>query len=132
MKWIKWVIGVIFAGIITVYPASLIMHHTGKVDMNHLTPFQYWIKFLLIPSASFGLFVFLACLFVPMYKKFAGILVFSLVIILVGLGSYQHYIDNGVFQNQYIVRYFGFVVGIIAGFLFSYKMFKYNKWDSFS
>ena len=86
MKWIKWVLGIILAGIITVWPASLIMHHTGSVDMNHLTPFQYWFKFLIVPSTAFGLFLFLSCFFVPIHKKYAGIFVFFLVTALVGFG----------------------------------------------
>ena len=69
MKWIKWIFGIVMAGIITLVPANFIMHHTGKVDMNNLTSFQYWIQFLTVPSLAFGLFVFLAYVFVPMQKK---------------------------------------------------------------
>ncbi|MDB5013049.1 MAG: hypothetical protein JWQ25_1251 [Daejeonella sp.] len=126
----KWVLGIILAGIITVWPANLIMHHTGEVDMNHLTRFQYWIKFLLVPSTAFGLFLCLSCLFVPMHKKYAGMLVFFLVVVLIGLGSWQHYTDDGFLQNQYIIRYFGFIVGTAIGLVISHHLFKNSNWNS--
>jgi uncharacterized paraquat-inducible protein A len=130
VKWLKWISGIVLAGVVTLWPANLIMHHTGKVDMNNLTPFQYWIKFLAVPSLAFGLFVFLSCLFVPLFKKYAGMLVFTLSLIFIGLGAWQHYTDDGVLRKQYLVRYTGFVTGLIIGFSLSYKSFKQNKWSS--
>lgn len=119
------------AGIITLWPASLIMHHTGQIDMNHLTPFQYWVKFLLVPSLAFGLFLFLACVFVPLRKKQAGLLVFALSLIFIGLGAYQHYTDDGLLANQYMVRYTGFFIGLITALIVSHRLFKgNNKWNS--
>ena len=130
MRLIKWIFGIVLAGVITIWPASFIMHHTGKVDMNNLTPFQYWIKFLAIPSIAFGLFLFLACAFVPIQKKYAGILVFALSIIFITLGTYQHYTDDGFLRNVYLIRYIGFVIGLILGFSLSYKFFRKSKWGS--
>ena len=130
MKWLKWILGVVIAGVITLWPANLIMHHTGKVDMNNLSPFQYWIQFLTVPSLAFGFFLFLSCVFVPMQKKYAGLLVFLLSIIFISMGAYQHYIDDGVLRNQYIVRYSGFVVCLVIGFLLSHKLFRQNNWVS--
>ena len=130
MKWIKWILGIVLAGTITLWPASFIMHHTGKSDMNNLTPFQYWIKFLAIPSIAFGLFLFLACAFVPTQKKYAGILVFTLSIVFIALGTYQHYTDDGFLRNDCLVRYVGFIVGLILGFSLSYKFFRQRKWAS--
>ena len=130
MKWIKWILGIILAGVLALVPANFIMHHTGKVDMNNLTAFQYWVVFLIVPSLAFGLFVFLSCVFVPLQKKYAGILVLLLSIIFVGLGTYQHYMDDGFLRNQYIVRYIGFIIGLVIGFIVSYKIFKENKWTS--
>ena len=123
-------LGIVLAGIVTLLPANLIMHHTGKVDMDNLTTFQYWVKFLIIPSIAFGLFLFLACAFVPIQKKNAGILVFTLSIIFIALGVYQHYSDDGFLRNDYLVRYIGFVVGLISGFTLGYKYFRQSKWTS--
>jgi hypothetical protein len=131
MKWIKWISGIIVAGVLTLGTANLIMHHTGNADMNNLTAFEYWIKFLTVPSLAFGLFLFLSAAFVPFKKKYAGITVFLLSIIFIGLGAYQHYIDNGVLQNQYIIRYMGFIAGLIIGFVFSFRVYKKNKWTSY-
>ena len=130
MRLIKWIFGIVLAGVITIWPANFIMHHTGKVDMNNLTPFQYWIKFLAIPSIAFGLFLFLACAFVPIQKKYAGILVFALSIIFITLGTYQHYTDDGFLRSVYFIRYIGFVIGLILGLSLSYKFFRKNKWGS--
>jgi len=130
MKWIKWISGIILAGVLALVPANFIMHRTGKVDMNNLTAFQYWVVFLVVPSLAFGLFVFLSCVFVPLQKKYAGILVLLLSIIFIGLGTYQHYMDDGFLRNQYIVRYIGFIIGLVIGFTLSYKIFKENKWTS--
>lgn len=130
MKWIKWVLGVVIAGVVTLVPANFIMHHTGKVDMDNLTSFQYWIQFLTVPSLAFGLFLFLSCVFVPIQKKYAGLLVFLLSTIFISLGAYQHYIDDGILRNQYIVRYSGFVICLVIGFLVSHKLFKQNNWAS--
>lgn len=130
MKWLKWVLGILLAGIITLVPANFVMHRTGNVDMNNLTAFQYWIKFLTVPSVAFGLFLFLSCVFVPFQKKYAGLIVFLLSIIFIGLGAYQHYMDDGVLYNQYIVRYIGFITGLIIGFLLSYRVYGQSKWTS--
>jgi uncharacterized paraquat-inducible protein A len=130
MKWIKWILGIVLAGVATLWPANLIMHHSGKVDMDNLTVFQYWVQFLAVPSLAFGLFVFLSCLLVPFFKKYAGVLVFSLSIIFIALGVWQHYTDDGVLRNQYIVRYTGFITCMIAGFILSYKMFVKDKWTT--
>src|SRR5689334_4112220 len=108
MKWVKWTLGIILAGAVTLGPANLIMHHNGKVDMNNLDTFQYWVTFLTVPSLAFGLFLFLSCAFVPLQKRNAGLVVFVLSVIFIGLGAYQHYMDDGVLRNQYIVRYSGF------------------------
>ena len=109
---------------------NFIMHHMGKVDMDNLTSFQYWIQFLTVPSIAFGLFLFLACAFVPMQKKYAGILVFTLSTIFIALGTYQHYADDGFLRSDYLVRYIGFVVALILGFTLSYKFFRQSKWTS--
>lgn len=130
MKWIKWISGIVLAGIITLLPANFIMHRTGQVDMNNLTSFQYWIQFLTVPSLAFGLFLFLACAFVPIQRKYAGVLVFVLSIIFIALGAYQHYADDGFLHNDYLVRYIGFVVCLIIGFLLSYNFYRQKKWTS--
>lgn len=130
MKWFKWILGIVLAGIITLVPANFIMHHSGKVDMNNLTSFQYWIQFLTVPSIAFGLFLFLACVFVPIQKKYAGILVFTLSIIFIALGTYQHYSDDGYLRNDYLIRYIGFTVCLILGFSLSYKFFRQNNWTN--
>ncbi|HEV8083730.1 MAG TPA: hypothetical protein VGP55_11035 [Chitinophagaceae bacterium] len=128
MKWIKWILGIIIAGVVTLWPANLIMHHTGKVDMNNLTSFQYWVQFLTVPSLAFGLFLFLSCLFVPIQKKYAGLLVFLLSIIFISLGAYQHYMDDGTLHNQYILRYSGFIICLLIGFWISHKLYRQKNW----
>lgn len=130
MKWLKWVLGIVLAGIITLVPANFIMHRTGQVDMNNLTSFQYWIQFLTVPSIAFGLFLFLACAFVPIQKKYAGILVFVLSIVFIALGTYQHYTDDGYLRNDYLIRYIGFTSCLIIGFSLSYLFFRQGKWTS--
>lgn len=128
MKWIKWILGIIIAGVVTLWPANLIMHHTGKVDMDNLTSFQYWVQFLTVPSLAFGLFLFLSCLFVPIQKKYAGLLVFLLSIIFISLGAYQHYMDDGTLHNKYILRYSGFIICLLIGFWISHKLYRQKNW----
>ena len=130
MKWLKWILGIIVAGVLTLGAANIIMHHTGEVDMNHLNSFQYWIQFLTVPSLAFGLFLFLACAFVPIQKKYAGIFVFIVSIIFIALGMYQHYTDDGFVRRDYWIRYIGFIAGLLIGFAVSYKLFKQKKWTS--
>ena len=131
MKWAKWILGIIVAGVLTLGTANIIMHRTGNVDMNNLTAFQYWITFLAIPSVAFGLFLFLSCVFVRFQKKYAGLAAFLLSTIFIGLGAYQHYTDDGILHNQYIIRYTGFIVGLISGFLLSYRLYSQNRWTSY-
>jgi hypothetical protein len=127
-KTLKWILGIALAGVLSLGPASYIMHHNGDVNMNRLNNFQYWVTFLTVPSIGFGLFLFLSCLLVPVHKKYAGILVMILSIIFIVLGSYQHYIDDGFLASQYIIRYSGFMIGLAIGFMIGYKLFKNNKW----
>ena len=125
---LKWIFGIVLAGVLTLWAAGFIMHHDGNVDMNNLNEFQYWVVFLTVPSVAFGLFVFLSCAFVPSQKKYAGILVISLSILFVGFGIYQHYMDNGFLPNQYIIRYTGFIAGLFMGFILSFNVFKRKNW----
>jgi cytochrome bd-type quinol oxidase subunit 2 len=129
-KILNWICGIVLAGVLTLGSANFIMHHNGNVDMNKLNWFQYWVVYLTVPSLAFGLFVFLSCVFVPLQKKYAAILVLLLSIIFIGLGMYQHYIDDGFLRNQYIVRYTGFIIGLAMGFILSYKVFKENNWST--
>ncbi len=129
-KILKWIFGIVLAGVLTLGSAFFIMHHNGNADMNKLNWFQYWVVYLTVPSLAFGVFVFLSCVLVPLQKKYAGILVFLLSIIFIGLGIYQHYIDDGFLRNQYIVRYTGFIIGLATGFILSYKVFKKKNWTA--
>jgi hypothetical protein len=83
-----------------------------------------------VPSLAFGLFVFLACAFVPLKKKYAGILVLVLSFIFIGLGTYQYYTDDDFLRKDYLIRYIVFSTCIVIGFMFGYKMFKQNRWTS--
>jgi hypothetical protein len=128
LQWIKWTGGIILAGVLTIWPANLLMHHTGKVDMNNLTPFQYWIQFLMLPALAFGGFVLLACVFAPLQKMMAGMVVFVMSLIFICMGIWQHYSDDGTLHNQYVARYLAFVVCMLTGLLLGYKLFRYRKW----
>jgi len=130
MRWLKWILVIFIAGVITLVPANLIMHRTGRVDMNNLTAFQYWVQFLAVPSLAFGLFLFLSCVFVGEEKKYAALLVFAISFVFISMGAYQHYTDDGVLQRQYIVRYSGFITCLLIGFAVSYKLFRHNNWVS--
>ena len=128
MKWVKWIASIVLAGLVTLLPANFIMHRTGDVDMNNLTTFQYWVKLLVVPSIAFGLFLFLSCVFVDIQKKYAGLLVFMLSTIFISMGAYQHYIDDGILRNQYVVRYCAFIASLVIAFAISYKFYRQNNW----
>jgi hypothetical protein len=104
----RWISGMLLAGILTLGVAALIMHHGDTPDLNRLTRFHYWVVYLAVPSVALGLFV-------PSHKAYAGRMVVALGGLLVGFGSYQHYIDSGFVPNQYIVRYDGSVMGLVRG-----------------
>ncbi|HEX8528670.1 MAG TPA: hypothetical protein VF646_01560 [Cytophagales bacterium] len=122
----------LLAGVLTLGVAALVMHHGDNPDMNRLTRFQYWVVYLAVPSGALGLFVFLSCLFVPSHKAYAARVVVALGGLLIGYGSYQHYIDNGFLANQYLVRYSGFVLALALGYFLSYQVFKANHWCGFN
>lgn len=79
---------------------------------------------------SFWTFSFFILCICTDTKKYAGLLVFLPSTIFISLGAYQHYIDDGILRNQYIVRYSGFVICLVIGFLVSHKLFKQNNWTS--
>ncbi|WP_245126798.1 hypothetical protein [Hymenobacter volaticus] len=108
--------------------AAFLMHRTGRVDVYHLTWFEYWVKLLTIPSVAFSLFVFLACAFVATEKKYAGLLVIGLTLTLIGFGVYQHTLDDGYLETQYVVRYAGFLVGLLGGFAAAHYVFRGERW----
>lgn len=124
----KWLLGVLFAGALTMGTAAFLMHRTGAVDLHHLTWFEYWVKLLTVPSVAFGLFVFLACAFVSTRKKVAGLLVVGLTLTLIGFGVYQHTLDDGFLETQYVVRYAGFLVGLVGGFAAAHHVFRGKRW----
>lgn len=127
----KWLLAILLAGALTLGPASFLMHGMGPVDRHHLTGFQYWGQLLAVPAGAFGGFVFLACAFVPARKKRAGLLVMGLGLVFIGLGAYQHVTDDGFLKTQYMVRYTGFIVGLIGGFVLAHRAFKGTRWASY-
>ena len=120
----KWVLGVLLAGTLTMGAAAFLMHRTGVVDLHHLTWFEYWVKLLTIPSVAFGLFVFLACAFVPTKKRYAGLLVIGLTLMLICFGVYQHMLDDGYLETQYVVRY----AGLVGGFAAAHHVYRGRRW----
>ena len=125
---VKWLLGILLAGVLTLGSANFLMHQTGAVDLHHLTWFQYWVKMLTVPAVAFGLFVFLACAFVPAHKQRAGLLVLGLSLVFIGLGAYQHVTDDGFLETQYVIRYAGFVAGLVGGFAAARHVFRGNRW----
>ncbi|MBC8151593.1 MAG: hypothetical protein H7Z72_01645 [Bacteroidetes bacterium] len=123
----RWIFGIILSGVLTLGIAGLVMHHGAPVEMTKLSSFQYWVVFLVLPSVAFGLFVFLCCSLVPFYKKSAGILAIILSLLFVSYGMYQHRSDDGFLANQYIIRYTGFVIGLLIGYWTSYKVFDLRR-----
>ena len=119
----KWIFGIILSGVLTLGVAGLLMHVGAPVDMTKLSWFQYWIVFLVLPSVAFGLFVFLCCSLVPFNKRSAGILAVILSLVFISYGVYQHYSDDGFLANQYILRYTGFIIGLVLGYSLSNKLF---------
>lgn len=89
------------------------------------------MKLLAVPAVAFGLFIFLACAFVPARKKRAGMLVMGLSLVFIGLSAYQHITYDGLLETQYVVRYTGFVVGLVCGFALAHRVFKGNRWVSY-
>lgn len=120
----RWIFGIILSGALTLGIAGLVMHHGAPVEMTKLSWFQYWVVFLVLPSMAFSLFVFLCCSLVPFYKRSAGILAIVLSLLFISYGVYQHWSDDGFLANQYIIRYTGFGIGLLIGFLTSYRVFK--------
>ena len=125
---LKWIFGILMAGLLSVGLGVLVMHHSGPVDMGRLTGFQYWLTLFITPPIALALFVFLSCAFVPSRKKYAGILVVSLCTFFIGMGAYEHYTYDGFLATQFKIIYSGFITGLAAGFVISYKVFKENKW----
>ena len=123
----KWIFGIILSGVLTLGVAGLVMHLGAPVDMTKLSWFQYWVVFLVLPSMAFGLFVFLCCLLVPFNKRSAGILAIVFSLLFISYGVYQHYSDDGFLANQYIIRYTGFIICLLIGFLVSYKVFNLRR-----
>ncbi|WP_460914675.1 VOC family protein [Spirosoma areae] len=123
----RWILGIILSGVLTLGIAGLVMHHGAPVDMTKLSWFQYWVVFLVLPSMAFGLFVFLCCLLVPFKKRSAGILAIILSLLFISYGVYQHYSDDGFLANQYIIRYTGFVTGVVLGFWISCTVFDLRR-----
>jgi hypothetical protein len=62
----RWIGGMLLAGVLTLGVVALVMHPGDSPDLNRLTPFQYWVVYLAVPSVALGLFVFWpACSYPP-------------------------------------------------------------------
>jgi hypothetical protein len=128
MKILQWILLIVVAGILTIGTAGFIMHYGGSIDLKRLTPFQYWITYLTIPSVAFALFVFLSAVFVPRKKKYAVLLVIFCSIIFISLEAHQHYSYDGFLAEQFIIRYTGFTTGLMLSFIASYIVYKNRSW----
>ncbi len=123
----KWIFAIILSGVLSLGVAGLIMHLGAPVNMTRLSWFQYWVIFLALPSLAFGLFVFLCCLIVPFNKRLAGILAIVLSLLFISYGVYQHASDDGFLATQYLIRYTGFIIGLLIGFLISYNVYDLRR-----
>jgi hypothetical protein len=124
----KWMGGIVLAAVLTLGLAGFIMHLNGPVNVSKLSGSQYGLTLFIVPPVACCLLVLLACAFVPSNKKYAGILVSLLWASFISYGAYEHYNYDSFVANQFKIIYSGFVVGLLAGFVISYIVFKNKNW----
>jgi tryptophan-rich sensory protein len=124
---LRWLAGILLSAMLTLGAAILFFHHVINVDMNNLTPLEFWISNIFLAGA-FGLFVFCACWFAPAWKRNAGIFALAFCVLFISAGIYNHITYDGFLHQDHIIRYSSFLLAIVFAFFMSRKKFGQNKW----
>lgn len=122
-----WIGGVLLSGVLTVGSAILIFHHVVKIDLANPTRSQFWISNFFL-SLALGLFLFLACVVVPAWKRNAGVFVFVFSLLFIITGIYNHIMYDGYLQQDHIIRYSSFTLALILAMFISHKLYKNKRW----
>lgn len=122
-----WIGGVLLAGVLTVGSTIVIFHHVVSIDLANPTRTQFWISNFFL-SLAFGLFLFLACVMVPAWKRNAGVFVFIFSLLFILTGIYNHIIYDGYLHQDHIIRYSSFTLALILSMFISYKRYKNQRW----
>jgi hypothetical protein len=128
MKYVKWILAVALACMLSIVLTGYLMHHFIKnLDAYGLRDIQFWLINIGL-GVGFGFFVFLSCLFVPMQKRNAAVAVVILCGLFIAMGIYHHIADTGFLEGKYTVRYTTFLLAIAMAYFISVKLFGRKNW----
>jgi hypothetical protein len=129
MNLIRWILGFPLATVISL--GTLVLSITyGNIGALHIYAFAFIYRIAII-MFSFAIWVFLTCLFIPSYKKYAGFLPAILSLALAGLSIYVSFTDKysgGRIPEQLLITLSFMVVGLCIGYFVSYQLFKDKGW----
>lgn len=124
---LRWIAGIILSAALTLGATIFFFHYVINVDMNRLTPFEFWVSNIFL-SLAFGSFVFCACWFAPAWKRNAGAFAFAFCTLFIAAGIYNHITYDGVLQKDHIILYSSFLLAIVLALFISHKKFRHRKW----
>jgi hypothetical protein len=129
----KWILGFFAALLTTFCLLGLFEVLASAVNLHGVSWSYYLIYHSFAMILSYFLFVFLACYFVPVQKKYAGILAVLITFSLIVLGLIMEFAGNVYKPDldlKFIINIISPLIGLQAGFYISYKRFKNKSWGA--
>jgi hypothetical protein len=128
MKVFRWIGGFIFALLITFVLLAVFEGIARATSFFNGSRTWFLIYHTFGMVTCYFLFVFLACYFVPVQKKYAGILAVIITVSLLTLSIYFLIVNRQLTNLEFISDIVASMAGIQAGFYFSYRKFKNSGW----
>ncbi|HVW12664.1 MAG TPA: hypothetical protein VHB54_02510 [Mucilaginibacter sp.] len=129
MKVLRWIFGFPLATLVA--GAFFYLAITYSQIIGYSTEIYVLMQFfrLAIVVFGFGTWVFLTCLFIPNYKKLAGLFPVALVFIFILYVIYdmlrRHRLD---FSPGSMAAFSSLVIGTLSGYFVSYIIFRNKGW----
>jgi hypothetical protein len=133
MKQLKWILGFLFALLITFGLINVFVYFDTTTSIVERNMTNYIIYHLFMQITSSFLFAFLSCYFVPSQKNYAGILAITVSLLVFALGLYLNFTDKrfpGYIDIRVFINFIGIITGLAMGLYISYLKFKNKGWST--
>ncbi|MBS1524693.1 MAG: hypothetical protein JST19_03525 [Bacteroidetes bacterium] len=132
MKVLRWIFGFPLATsiVLAIFYFGVTYADVFKIyQSSYVSYFIAWSVRMAITGFCFASWVFLTCLFIPKYKKIAGVLPMTVTIALMIYIIYNAYKAHELLMSQRTYLLFGcMLISELTGYFVSYIIFRKKGW----
>jgi hypothetical protein len=131
MKILRWILGFPLAAVISMGFFFMAVQYGLRGIYSYQFYFLELLFRVIVIFFCFALWIFLTCFFIPSNKKLAGIIPIAVSTILLVTALYLNARDGGGmhFNQNTIIAFSSFYIGMFMGYFVSYVIFKNKGWN---